>query len=606
MKIKTISKHLIFSLLMFSMSLSAIGQKETNKRAEWFVDSRFGMFIHWGIYSGAEGIWKGEKLRNDNNYAEWIYYRNRIAKDEYVTLLNRFDWDKIDPEEWVLLAKKAGMKYVTITSKHHDGFALWNSKVSDYNVSQYTSPSRDIIKELADACKKHGLKMGLYYSHWMDWEDPYGWDHSKEIYKITDEEYDIYWQNKVMPQMRELLSNYGEIGMFWFDMWMHHSKSIVTKDQLMQLKGLIRELQPNCLVNSRIGLSIEEDSDVDFKSLRDNQLGSKKEDFPWQTSGTVAHSWGYDSYDNQWKSTSTLLHVLINNVSLNGNYMLNIGPRANGDVPYEISQRLLEMGKWLSVNGEAIYGSEAFDLRKDQHDWGKITCKKDINGNTKLYLNVFNWPLNKKLSVTGITTKPTKVYLLADKQKSGLSFTHNQVVTNIELPSEEPDSYISVVVMEFEESPEIVDGLAAKTVSGGYSLTPGNCIEAEGNTLYKEKSGRWGSIPGHIVVDKKSKYIWRIFVEEPMTMIADVSYNFQGKDGDCVISINAAGSKITQTAKHTGQVIVEAGNWNFDNFSSHRIGTINFSEPGYYDINLEVTPNKDEEIGFQWMWLKKQ
>jgi len=257
---------------------------------------------------------------------------------------------------------------------------------------------------------------------------------------------------------------------------------------------------------------------------------------------------------------------------ISGN-LLNIGPRANGDVPYEISQRLLEMGKWLSINGEAIYGSEAFDLRKDQHDWGKITCKKDINGNTKLYLHVFNWPLNKKLSVTGITTKPTKVYLLADKQKSGLSFTHNQVVTNIELPSEEPDSYVSVVVIEFEKFPKIVDGLAAKTVPGGYSLTPGNFIEAKGNTLYKAKSGRWGSIPGHIVVNKKSKYIWRIFVEEPMTMIA---------------------------------VIVEAGNWNFDNFSSHRIGTINFSEPGYYDINLEVTPNKGEEIGFQWMWLKKQ
>ena len=205
-------------------------QSETNDRAQWFVDARFGMFIHWGVYSGAEGIWKGEKLRNDNDYAEWIYYRNRIEKDEYLSLLDKFDWESIDPEKWVILAKKSGMKYVTITAKHHDGFALWDSKVSNYDLGDYTNPKRDIINELADACKKHGLKLGLYYSHWVDWEHPYGWDHTKEIYKITPEQYDQYWQEKVIPQMKELLTNYGPIGMIWFDMWIHHSRTIVTKD----------------------------------------------------------------------------------------------------------------------------------------------------------------------------------------------------------------------------------------------------------------------------------------------------------------------------------------------------------------------------------------
>ncbi|HKL32827.1 MAG TPA: alpha-L-fucosidase, partial [Tangfeifania sp.] len=367
-------KYLNLTLVLLIISTLASAQKFTNERAQWFTDARFGMFIHWGIYSGAEGFWKGEKLRNDNDYAEWIMYRNRIDKDEYLTLLDRFDWNEIDPEEWVILAKKSGMKYVTITAKHHDGFGLWDSKVSDFDLGNYTD--RDIIKELSEACQKHGLKLGLYYSHWVDWEHESGWDHTKALDDFTSEDYDRYWQEKVIPQVRELLTNYGDISMLWFDMWIHHSETIVTKEQLLQLKSLIRDLQPGCVVNSRLGLSIEEDPDVDYKTLGDNQLGSRKENFPWQSPATVAHSWGFHKSDTEWKSTSTLLKSLISNVSLNGNFMLNIGPRANGEVPYEISQRMLAMGEWLNVNGESIYGAEAFELHKDLHDWGKITFKE--------------------------------------------------------------------------------------------------------------------------------------------------------------------------------------------------------------------------------------
>ena len=222
--------------------------------------------------------------------------------------------------------------------------------------------------------------MGLYYSHWVDWEHPYGWDHTKEIYPIEDLQYNHYWQEKVMPQMRELLTNYGDIGMVWFDMWIHHSRTIVTKEQLLQLKSMIRELQPDCLINSRLGLSIDEDPDVDFRTLGDNQLGTLKLDYPWQSPATVAHSWGYHALENQWKSSTTLLKNLINNVSLNGNMMLNIGPRANGDVPFEIEQRLKTIGDWLEANGESIYGAGGFDLEKDQHDWCQITARQDEEG----------------------------------------------------------------------------------------------------------------------------------------------------------------------------------------------------------------------------------
>ncbi len=594
-------KYFVLLLPVF-LNLYVFGQNQTNERAKWFTDSRFGMFIHWGIYSGAEGYWKGEKLRNDNDYAEWIYYRNRIEKNEYLSLLDRFDWEDINPEEWVILAKKSGMKYVTFTAKHHDGFGLWDSKVSNYDLGDYTNPKRDIVKELAEACTKHGLKLGLYYSHWVDWEHEYGWDHTKELTGIASEKYDKYWQEKVMLQMRELLTSYGEISIFWFDMWVHHSNTVVTKSQLLQLKGLIRELQPNCLVNSRLGLSIEEDPDIDFKTLGDNSLGNRKEEFPWQSPATVAHSWGFHATDTQWKSTSSLLKALINNVSMNGNLMLNIGPRANGQVPFEIAQRMQEMGKWLEINGESVYGSGAVNLPKDQHDWGKITSKQTDNG-TRLYLHVFSWPLNRELYLTGIGTKPEKVYILADKQKTPMDFTHSEAVTKIQLPAMQHDNYVSVIAIEYKDDPEIIEGLAARTTDGGYSLLPGNQNQFDQLSINKKERG--GTVPEYVAMGDKKMFSWKIYVDEPGEKSIDVSYSFQhhSKTGKMVFA--TAGNRLEHQVSNTGKTVGEPNqNWIIDNFKSNRLGKIVFPEKGYYNVAFEIIPDAEEEVKFQWIWIR--
>lgn len=596
-------KKLIFGVLLLSICTTSFAQKNTNQRAVWFTDARFGMFIHWGVYSGAEGYWKGEKLRNDNDYAEWLMYRNRIEIDEYVTLLKRFDWNDIEPEEWVLLAKNSGMKYITITAKHHDGFGLWDSKVSDYDLGNFTNPKRDIIQEMAAACKKHGIKLCLYYSHWVDWEHKYGWDHTREIYNLKPEEYDIYWQEKVIPQIKELLTNYGEISMLWFDMWIHHSNSIVTQKQLLQLKSTIRELQPNCLVNSRLGLSIEEDPDIDYKTLGDNQLGSKKEDFPWQSPATVAHSWGFNSSDTKWKSTSNLLKALIGNASLNGNFMLNIGPRANGDVPYEISNRMLEMGNWFKVNGEAIYGTEAFDLDKDQHDWGKITCKQD-GDKYKLYLHVYNWPLNKKLYLTGVSSAPEQIYTLANKQKSPLNFKFSEVFTEISLPDDQPDNYVSVVVVEYNSKPGIIDGLISKTVDGGYSLLPDNQNPKENSIIINPIKSR-GTVPKCVVVDSNKTLKWRIYIDTAGEKDIDVSYSFQNQKSNSQISVKISNKTLIHKVQPTGQTVAEPNqNWHIDNFRSNRIGKVNFPKKGLYTVEMTVEPHQNEEVKFQWLWIK--
>lgn len=598
---------IILSCCLFAPCLTPVAaQRHTNDRARWFVDDRFGMFIHWGLYSGAEGIWKGEPLRHDNQYAEWIQYRNRIEKKEYATTLSaRIDWQAIDPEAWVLLAKEAGMKYVTLTAKHHDGFALWNSEASDYNVANYSNPKRDIVAELARACRKHGLKLGLYYSHWVDWEHPYGWDHSRELYPLTAAQYDTYWQEKVLPQMRELLTKYGDIGLFWFDMWIHHSESIVSKGQLEQLKNLIRELQPECLINSRLGLSVPEDPDVDFRTLGDNELGVETLEYPWQTPGTVAHSWGFNAYEDQWKSTTSLLKALIGNTSMNGNFMLNIGPRANGDVPFETSARLREMGRWLAVNGEAIYGSGGFGLRQDLHDWGTITYKKDATGNHRLFLHIATWPLNRSLFVTGITTRPDKAYVLADKSREVIPLEHQGALTTLTLPEVAPDPYVSVVVLEYEEAPELQQGLVPRAGYGGYALQPANAvsIDMKGKTAGPD---RMGTVPEHLLVKEPQTYTWKVYLPEPGTYEVEASYSFQGKSDKGSIRVEMAEIQLEQPLKPTGKTVGEPRqDWVIDSFEALRLGKIPISEAGYYDIVLRIWPEGKEAIKFQWLWLQK-
>ena len=595
----------IWGIFFLIFLIKVNSQSIVNERAKWFTSDRFGMFIHWGLYSGAEGIWKGEKVRYHNDYAEWIQYRNEIDKKEYLELSKRFDWNIINPEEWVLLAKKAGMKYITITAKHHDGFALWNSNSSDYNIFNYSNPKRDIIKELSVACKKHNIKLGFYYSHWTDWEHLYSWDNSKEIYWLDKNKYDIYWQEKVIPQMKELLSNYGEISLIWFDMWLHHSETVVTKQQLFQLKNLIREMQPNCLINSRLGLSIDEDEDVDFRTLGDNQLGKYKFDYPWQTPATVAHSWGYNSSENEWKSTTSILRSLIGNVSLNGNLMLNIGPTSNGSVPYEIEKRFEEVGNWLANYGKSVYDAGAFDLRNDLHDWGLTTYKKGKNGKNYIFLNIFDSQPGKVLKFTGITESPKEVNLLSKNKKIELEFNFTKAVTAIKIPNNLPDPYVNVIEMKFNKKPNADLDLVAETKYGGRSLNYLNAFSSNGEGI-KNEPKRYGSIPKNIEINDSLTMKWKVFIDKPSVYILDTSYNFQKKITDGFLSLKINNKKFKHQFEYTGKTVGEPNQyWIIDRFKSFKIGEIKFESPGFHQIELKIKTNPQNPIQWQWIWMAK-
>ena len=319
-------------------------------RMEWFREARFGLFIHWGLYAIPAGLWKGEETEG---IGEWLMHRFQIPVKEYEQLAKEFNPVKFDAKAWVSMAKAAGQKYITITAKHHDGFCLFKSDVTDYNVVDGSPFGCDICKELAEECQKQGLTMCFYYSQDQDWHQPdaYGnkWDFEYDEDRFVD-----YVNDFVKPQVTELLTNYGPIGLIWFD-----TPYSIKEQQSQELMELVHSLQPNCLVSGRVG-----NGKGDYASAGDNKIPEAMAEGDFETPATINDTWGFKVNDHNWKSVKDMLHKLVDIVSKNGNYLLNVGPTAEGIIPQESIDRLLAMGEWLKVNGESIYGCGAGPLQE--------------------------------------------------------------------------------------------------------------------------------------------------------------------------------------------------------------------------------------------------
>ncbi|NDP21064.1 MAG: alpha-L-fucosidase [Paludibacter sp.] len=438
MKSKKYQVYLLTGLLL-CIQFPVQSQSIANDNTQWFSDARFGMFIHWGLYSIPAGMWDGKSTpdkRYINPYAEHIMLLNKIPLKEYSKLCNDFNPVGFDADKIVKMAKNAGMKYIVFTAKHHEGFAMYKSE-HPYNIFDATPYKKDPIEMLAKACKKEGVKLGIYYSLGRDWQDSNAvcGDWRRNTWDFPDTkglDYQKYIDLKVKPQIKELLTNYGEIALIWFD-----TPELTTLAQSKDLEEYVKSIQPHCLVNSRIGNDLG-----DILEMEDNEIPADKETRPWETPGTMAESFGYSILDTKeyWKSSEELIRKLVEITAKGGNYLLNVGPDGNGVLPDLAINRLNDFAKWMKVNKEAIQGTKPYSLNRKEYR-GYFTEKGNV-----LYVHLFDSPENHVLSLNIDPSTIVKVELLEENGPKKLSYsaTYGQGII-INLPKELPFKSVSVI-----------------------------------------------------------------------------------------------------------------------------------------------------------------
>ena len=547
------SKYLLFVIVVLLAScktkdlqeFSEIDSTQSEEIPEWFKDGKFGMFIHWGPYSVFGGEWNGRRIEQ-GDIAEWIMQRFQIPVEEYRSTASTFNPLKFNAREWVALAKATGMKYIIITSKHHDGFAMYDSEVSDYNIVDYTPFGRDPIRELSEACAEAGLIFCVYYSHREDWDHPYGYgnfwdfDSSQTNLDIMDHPtlFRKYLDEKAIPQLKELLTNYGPLGVVWFDRGMY------TQEQGREFAELVHSIQPGCLVNGRVG-HYDKELLGDYQSLTDNGMPVGGIEEYWETPQTLNDTWGYNKFDENWKSPKEIIRRMVSIVSKGGNYLLNVGPTGEGAIPMPSVAILKRVGEWISQNGESIYGTSPSPFPQEL-PWGFCTKKGSL-----LYLHVFSWPENDILKVDGLNNRIKTAYMLANPDESIRVQQGKKGEIQIHLPDPPSDHINVVVVLEIsgmiDVDPLIIQQEKNDTVSLGYlsATTFGRAVKRFNR---KGESGHF-----HIskMQDPEDIIEWHVDINTPGRYDVLITYAAIKGWEDCKYIIDSGWEKIKSSVIST-------------------------------------------------------
>jgi alpha-L-fucosidase len=456
---KTFLRILSLSLLLLAPALPLRAQTnayietpaQRDHRMEWWREAKFGMFIHWGVYSVPAGYYHDKPVPG---IGEWIMNKGKIPMAEYQQFAKQFNPVKFNADDWVKTARDAGMKYIVITSKHHDGFAMFDSKASDWNIVKASPYGRDPLLDLAAACRKYGLKLGFYYSQAQDWNNGGSaaggkWDPAQK------HSMDDYIDNTAVPQVKEILTRYGEFpAVIWWD-----TPIDMNAERAGKILRTVAQYKPGVIMNNRLGGGFKGDTETPEQFIPPQGYPGRD----WETCMTMNDTWGFKRDDNHWKSPETLIHNLCDIASKGGNYLLNVGPTSEGLIPQPSIERLAEVGKWMKTNHEAIYGTGPTPFGAEA---GKFTGEKDSRGRPKfaaewnwrcttkpgkLFIHIFNWPASGTFELPGLQSPVKKAFLLADPDRKNLAFSQTATGVAVTLPKDAPDPVASVLVVEIRD-----------------------------------------------------------------------------------------------------------------------------------------------------------
>ena len=525
--------------------------QQRDARMAWWREARFGLFIHWGVYAVPAGTHKGEQIEN---IGEWIMHYGKIPVAEYQQYAKQFNPVKYDPEAWVRMAKDAGMKYIVITAKHHDGFALFDTAASDWNIVEATPYGKDVLKPLAEAARNHGVKLGFYYSQAQDWVHPGGatwegrWDPAQKG------SMDDYLRNVAVPQVRELFTNYGEVSILWWD-----TPIDMTPERAAMFDGLV-DLQPGIIVNNRLLYGHDGDLRTPEQNVPPTGL-----DYDWEACMTMNTTWGYKSYDDDWKSSEQLIRNLVDAASKGGNYLLNVGPMANGEIPQASIERLKDVGEWMRVNSSSIYGTTASPFIR--LTWGRAT-KKEYPNATDLYLHVFDWPEDGLLRVDGLRSEVSGAYFMADFQQQ-IQIDKTQAGVVLLLPDKPLDEVDTVIVLKVTGKLDVErilpsqdeDGVLVLAMDDTHIHNPGYGgrleLKQDGNSAFYLDG--W--------TDFQSRVDWLVRIDKPGTfdVYAEIAaeehtgFLLMANDEEKPLSAEPTGGLQTFQSQHIGQLTLPEG-----------------------------------------------
>lgn len=530
---------------------------QNSERGQLFDEGNYAMIIHWGIYSLL-----GNEVDGKTYYGigEWIMNKNMagIPIARYKQLAGKFKPVNFDAKAIAQLAKDAGMKYIVITSKHHDGFAMYHSKACEFNIVDATPWQKDPMKELSAACRELGLGFGFYYSHNQDWTFPGGSNGPGKDEQGNRATFEDYFVKKCLPQVKEITTEYGPIELVWFD-----TPGRIPKEYVEQLVEVVHKNQPHALVSGRAGHGLG-----DYQTLGDMEVPHRNVEGMWESVDTTNDSWAYAWYDENWKTPKEILERLIACVGRGGTYMLNIGPQGDGSVPERTIETLTKAGAWIRSYPQVVYAADASPW---QHalPWGDVTRR----GNS-LFLCVFNWPTSGKLYLPNLKTKIASVKLLGDGQDKSVPWTMEGDWAIFEVPFRAPESLVSVIQVDLESKPE-VDTTLALDPQIRTELLAEFAIASNSRKSKKkwtEKFGEWKSITHIHDFERDGASTWTIDVLEPGDYKVDLNYTGSGR---LVWQVSIEGGQQIQNQQNSSH-----------NYQEYPIGWIRFPKPGRYNVSV--------------------